>query len=217
MLLGVEQIHGTYTIGEYSVDVAKYGTNNWQNSGSVYTSNWEGSVSNRAINVLGALNGGDKIQVRIGLKTTNGTWWGHTYWGGVLNVYSSPTAPTTFVSPTSVEIDSGFNLTWSGAKAGSNGLAGYDLEARAYNGSSWTGWTRIFSASNQTSYSITKIKDLTINNVNYTNNGEDVKFQYRVRASDGIIATSAWVNSNEISILINQPTTPRKLVNFWSR
>ena len=163
--------------------------------------------------MLGTLYGGDKIQVRIGLKTTNGTWWGHSYWGGVLNVYSSPTAPSTFSSPTSVEIDSGFNLTWSGATAGSNGIAGYDLEARAYNGSSWTGWTRIFSASNQSSYSVSKIKNLSVNGVSYSNNGENVKFQYRIRTSDGIIATSGWKESNQIRILINNPTTPRKFIN----
>lgn len=212
MFLGEEQLLGTYVINEYSIDVAVYGTNNWWNTGSVWTSDTGGSAT-RTIN--GAV-GGQKYQVRVGMKTSDGRWWNHTYWNGTLNVYSSPTAPTTFSAPSSVEIDSGFNLTWGGATAGSNGIAGYDLEARAYNGSSWTGWVRIFSAKNQTSYSIAKIKDLTVNGVNYSKNGERVKFQYRIRTSDGIVAVSGWKESVTISILINSPTTPRKFKYKWS-
>ena len=150
------------------------------------------------------------------MKTNNGTWWGHIYWNGVLNVYSSPTAPSTFTSPTSVEIDTGFNLTWGGASAGSNGIAGYDLEARAYNGSSWTDWTRILNCKNQSSYSVSKIKDLTVNGISYSTNGENVKFQYRIRTSDGTVGVSSWKNSNTISILINSPTTPRKSCHYRS-
>lgn len=200
---------GTYTIAEYSIDVALYGSNNWWNTGSVNTSATGGS----ATRTISGASGGQKYQVRVGMKTSNGQWWNHTYWGGTLNVYSSPTAPTTFTAPSSVEIDSGFNLTWGGARAGSNGIAGYDLEARAYNGSSWTDWVRIFSAKNQSSYSVSKIKNLTVNGVNYSKNGEGVKFQYRIRTSDGIIATSAWKNSGQIGITINSPTVPRKSIN----
>lgn len=203
---------GTYTIDRYSVDIAKYGTDTWKNEDNVYTSKTSGSISNSSITSLGTLSGGTKLQVRVGMRTTSGKWWGHIYWNGVLNVYSSPTAPTTFTAPSSVEIDKGFNLTWSGAKAGSNGIAGYDLEARAYNGSSWTGWVRIFSTKNQSSYSVSKIKNLTVNGVNYSKNGESVKFQYRIRTTDGKIATSGWKNSGEIGILINSPTVPRKFV-----
>ena len=197
---------GTYRIEEYSIDVSVYGRNNWWNTGSVWTSGTGGS----ATRTIGGASGGQRYQVRVGMKTSNGKWWGHTYWNGTLNVYSSPTAPKTFSSPSSVEIDSGFNLTWSGATAGSNGIAGYDLEARAFNGNSWTGWTRIFSEKNVSSYSVSKIKNLTVNGVNYSSNGEKVKFQYRIRTSDGTIATSGWKNSNEISILINTPTVPRE-------
>lgn len=111
---------GTYTIKGYSVDVAKYGQGNYTDTGFVETSQTSGSVSNRAITVLGALNGGDKLQFRIGLRTTSGGdggWWGtHAYWGGTLNVYSSPTAPSTFSAPSSVEIGSSFSISWSGAK-----------------------------------------------------------------------------------------------------
>ena len=202
---------GTYTIAEYSIDVAKYGTNNWGNTGSVYTSSTSGS----ATRTISGASGGEKYQVRVGMKTSDGTWWNHTYWGGVLIVYSSPTAPTTLSVPSSVEIDSGFNITWSGAKAGSNGIAGYDLEARAYNGSSWTDWVRILNCKNQSSYSVSKIKDLSINGVSYSKNGASIKFQYRVRTSDGLIATSSWKDSGQIGITINSPTVPRKFINQW--
>lgn len=203
---------GTYTIAAYSIDVTKYGKNKWSNTGSLNTSATSGSATR---SISGA-KGGEKYQVRVGMKTTDGTWWGHTQWSGTLNVFSSPTAPSTFTAPSSVEIDSGFNLTWSGAKAGSNGIAGYDLEARAYDGSSWTGWVRILSAKNQSSYSVSKIKDLTVDGVNYANDGEDIKFQYRIRTTDNKIATSAWKNSGQIGIKINSPTTPRRFVYQWS-
>ena len=199
---------GTYTIAAYSIDVTKYGKNKWSNTGSLNTSATSGSATR---SISGA-KGGEKYQVRVGMKTTDGTWWGHTQWSGTLNVFSSPTAPSTFTAPSSVEIDSGFNLTWSGAKAGSNGIAGYDLEARAYDGSSWTGWVRILSAKNQSSYSVSKIKDLTVDGVNYANDGEDIKFQYRIRTTDNKIATSAWKNSGQIGIKINSPTTPRRII-----
>ena len=201
---------GTYYISEYSIDVAKYGQGNWGNSGSLGVANATGGNVTRNINSVFSVAGGDKIQVRVGMKTNNGTWWGHVYWGGILNVYSRPTSSSIFTSPTSVEIDNGFSLTWSGASAGSNGIAGYDLEARAYNGNSWTNWTRILNCKNQSSYSVNKIKDLTVNGVSYSTNGENVKFQYRLRTSDGIISVSDWIYSNVISILINSPTMPRK-------
>lgn len=205
---------GTYTISRYSIDVAKYGTGNYINVGNVYTDATSGSISNESLSEMGTLSGGTSLQVRVGMQTSDNNWWGHTYWGGTLNVYSSPSAPTTFSSsPTSVEIDHGFSLTWSGASAGSNGIAGYDMQARAYNGSSWTGWVDIFSCQNQSSYSVSSIKNLTINGVNYATYGVVVKFQYRIRTSDGKIATSGWKNSNEISMYINSPTTPRKPYN----
>lgn len=201
---------GTYTIDRYSVDVAKYGTGSYTNVGNVYTSATSGSVSSESISEMGSLSGGQKLQVRVGMRTSDGTWWGHIYWSGTLNVYSSPSAPTTVSAPSSVEIDNGFSVTWSGASAGSNGIAGYDLQARGYNGSSWTGWVSILSCKNQSSYSVGSIKNLTVNGVNYATYGEGVKFQYRVRASDGTIATSSWANSGTIGITINSPSTPRK-------
>jgi len=93
---------------------------------------------------------------------------------------------------------------------GSNGIAGYDLQGRAYNGSTWTDWTNILVCANQSSYSAGVIKDLKINGVGYSTNGSGVKFQYRIRTSDGIIATSGWKESGQIGITINSPSAPRK-------
>lgn len=202
---------GTYTISEYSIDVSRYGANNWANTGSIYTSETGGNVTRSA----SGFNGGDTLQVRIGMATSEGKYWGHAYWGGTLKVFSHPTAPTTFSAPSSVEIDQGFNLTWGGAVAGSNGIAGYDMQARAFNGSSWTGWTDVFSGKNQTSYSVGKIKDLTVSGVNYSTNGEGVKFQYRIRTTDGVIATSGWKESNQIGITIYSPSAPRNNIIDW--
>lgn len=205
---------GTYTISQYSIDVTKYGANSWANTGNYGTSAGSGSTT-RNVTGIGTLNGGDKVQVRVGMMTTNGTWWGHVYWNGVLNIFSKPTAPTSFVAPSQVEIDQGFNLSWTGAVAGSNGLAGYDLQARAFNGTNWTDWTNIFLCKNQTSYSVSKIKDLEVNGVSYSKNGEGVKFQYRIRSTDNIIGVSSWKESAQIGILIYNPTTPRNNIHEW--
>ena len=199
---------GTYTISEYSIDVSKYGENNWTNTGSFKTSATSGNITRAIKNAVA----GDKYQVRIGMKTTNGKWWGHTQWNGVLNIFSNPTPPNIFSAPSLVEIDSGFNLTWSGATSGSNGIAGYDLEARAFDGVDWTDWTTIFNTKNQSSYSVPKIKDLSVGGINFTQNGENIKFQYRIRTTDGQIGVSEWVNSVEIGIQINSPTAPRKFI-----
>lgn len=207
---------GTYTISGYTVEVAKYGTNTWSNTGTVSTSATSGSVTNRKISGI-SIKGGDQVQLRIGMKTTDGQSWGYTVWGSTFKVYSVPVAPTTLSVPSSVEIDSGFNVTWSGAKAGSNGLSGYDLQVRAHNGSSWTDWVNVLTKKNQTSYSVASIKNLTVSGVSYSTNGENVKFQYRVRAYDGQIGYSSWKTSGEVKILINAPTTPRKFNYKWNK
>ena len=198
---------GTATIYGYSIDVSK---DNWANStnvGYVETGNTYGSANNVSASAVG-LNGGETIRIRVGINSSYG-WKGHGYWGGTFKVYSRPSAPSTFNVPANQEIDTSFNITWSGASAGSNGIAGYDLEIRAYNGSSWTDWVRLWNCVNKTSYSSGSPKSLNVNGVSYDNNGENVQFQYRLRTSDGIIATSEWVVKT-MKIFINSPTDPRK-------
>lgn len=198
---------GTYTITQYNIDVTK---NNWASittPASLPTSNTYGSLNNVSASSLG-LSGGETVRVRVAMMTSRGDWL-LSYWGGSFRTYSNPTSPTTFNVPSSQEIDTAFNITWSGASAGSNGIAGYDLEIRAYNGSSWTDWVRLLNCKNQTSYSSGSPKSLNVNGVSYANNGENVQFQYRLRTSDGIIATSDWVVKT-MKIFINSPTDPRK-------
>ena len=198
---------GTYTITQYNIDVTK---NDW---GSIITPATQGSnATSGSINNVSAaslgLSGNETIRVRVAMMTTRGDWL-LSYWGGSFRTYSNPTAPTTFNVPSSQEIDTAFNINWSGARAGSNGIAGYDLEIRAYNGSSWTDWTRLYNCVNKTSYSSGSPKSLSVGGVSYSTYGENVQFQYRLRTSDGIIATSSWVTKT-MTIKINNPTSPRK-------
>lgn len=198
---------GTYKISQYNIDVTK---NDWAsiNTPSYLTTNaTSGSLSNVTFANLG-LSGGETVKVRVAMMTTQNKWL-LSYWVGSFKTYSNPTAPTTFTVPSSQEIDTAFNITWSGASAGSNGIAGYDLEIRAYNGSSWTDWVRLWNCVNKTSYSSGSPKSLNVNGVSYDNNGENVQFQYRLRTSDGTIATSEWVVKT-MKIFINSPTDPRK-------
>ena len=198
---------GTYTITQYNIDVTK---NDWASittPASLSTSNTYGSLNNVSASSLG-LSGGETVRVRVAMMTSRGDWL-LSYWGGSFRTYSNPASPTTFNVPSSQEIDTAFNITWSGASAGSNGIAGYDLEIRAYNGSSWTDWVRLWNCVNKTSYSSGSPKSLSVNGVSYANNGENVQFQYRLRTSDGIIATSDWVVKT-MKIFINSPTDPRK-------
>lgn len=205
---------GTATIYGYSIDVSKDNWGNSTNVGYVETGNTYGSANNVSASAVG-LNGGETIRIRVGINSSYG-WKGHGYWGGTFKVYSRPSAPSTFNVPANQEIDTSFNITWSGASAGSNGIAGYDLEIRAYNGSSWTDWVRLWNCVNKTSYPSGSPKSLSVNGVSYANYGESVKFQYRIRTSDGIIATSDWVTKT-MNILINKPTVPRKQKCFCNK
>ena len=203
---------GTYTISRYNIDATKNGWGSYAYLGGVDSSATSGSTN---INLSGlGLSGGETVGLRVAMGTSDGNWWGHTYWGGSFHIYSHPTAPTTFSVPSSQEIDTPFNITWGGATSGSEGIAGYDLEIRAYNGSSWTDWVRLLTCKNQTSYSSGSPKSLKVNNVSYANNGENVKFQYRIRTSDGHYATSEWKESGQLSIKINSPSNPRRIVNI---
>ena len=201
---------GTYTISQYSVDASKDGGATWKNVGNLTTDKTSGSLTDVSLSDLG-LKGGETIKIRIGMRTSNGNgkWWGHSPWGGSFKAFSYPSAPTTFNVPSSQEIDTTFNINWSGATAGSNGIAGYDLQARAYNGSTWTGWSDLWVCVNATSYPSGSPKSLNIGGVNYATYGEKVQFQYRIRTSDGQIATSSWVTKT-MAITINSPSAPRR-------
>lgn len=192
---------GTFTISRYSIDVSK---NNWSssyNADNVYTSAGSGSKNNVNFSGIG-LSGGETIRVRVGMMTTNGTWWGHTYWSGTFKVYSLPSAPSTFNVPATQEIDTAFNVSWSGATAGSEGISKYQLQRRVYNGSSWGDWTTVLDK-NATSYSSPSPRSIT------GSTSESYQIQFRIRIFDGKYGYSSW-STKTLKIKINSPTAPRK-------
>lgn len=198
---------GTYTIKNYNIQCSVYNKNNWSTEKTVTTDATSGSANNVPINNT-SISAGNKVQVRVGLRTTDDTHWGYITSSETLTVYSNPTSPSTISYYETVAIDDGFSVSWSGATAGSLGIAGYDFEGRAYNGSSWTAWTNIFSK-NATSWSCAKIADLKIAGVGYSNYGENVKFQFRVRTYDGIVGKSYdYTTTGETRIVIYSPNNP---------
>ena len=200
---------GTYTIQTYCVDISKDNFNNWANVGTLYTSGTSGTINNIDCSALG-ISGGTNFRVRVTMLTSRGDWLA-AYWGGTVTVVSPPSAPSWFSVPSSQEIDTGFNISWGGASGGTNGIAGYDLEIRAYNpqNGQWTGWTRLWNCVNLTSYASGSPKSLSVSGVSYSGQGENVQFQYRLRTSDGRLAVSEWL-TRSMTIKINSPTVPRK-------
>lgn len=192
---------GTFTINQYSIDASKNGWANSWNVSSLATSAGSGSKNNVSLSSLG-LSGGENINIRVGMQTTDGTWWGHTYWGGSFHIYSRPSAPSTLSAPSSQEIDTSFNVTWSGAKAGSEGISKYQLQRRVYNGSTWSDWTTVVDK-NTTSYTAGSPRSIT------GSTSDACQIQFRVRAFDGHYAYSDW-KTVTTKIYINSPTVPRK-------
>lgn len=191
---------GTYTITQYNIDVTK---NNWASLNTPATkptNATSGSLSNVSFAGLG-LRGGETVKVRVAMMTTRGDWL-LSYWGGSFHIYSNPTAPTTFNVPTTQEIDTSFNIAWSGAKAGSEGISRYQLQRRVYNGSSWGDWVTLVDK-NTTSYSSPSPRSIT------GSTSDSYQIQFRIRTYDGKYGYSDW-NTKTMKILINSPTVPRK-------
>lgn len=120
--------------------------------------------------------------------------------------YVAPSAPTWFnLSPNPCDINRAPLLTWGGANAGSNGVLTYDLEVQstAPDGN-WTNWLRIANAQPGTSY-----QEITLNqmNVNGIRPFVGVKYQYRLRSSDGYAAVSNWVYGT-LYVSFGNPTPP---------
>ena len=169
--------NGTYTITKHNIDITK---NNFASITTPYSVDVNGATSGSAQNVslssLG-LSGGETVRLRVAMLTTKGAWM-MTNWGGSFHIYSRPSAPTTFNVPSSQEIDTSFNVSWSGAKAGSEGINRYQLERRVYNGSSWGGWTRVVDK-NTSSYTAGTPKSIT------GSNSDAYQIQFRIRTFDG--------------------------------
>lgn len=130
---------------------------------------------------------------------------------GVVNFagITAPTAPTwASVSPNPVEVNTRYTITWGSGGAGTLGIAGYDVEVRAWSGSAWTGWLRIASAQSSKSYYEIAPKDMNVYGVVGAPN---VKFQYAIRTSDGIVSTSGWTYSPEVNIAFIAPSSPTSI------
>lgn len=121
--------------------------------------------------------------------------------------YNAPSAPTwTNINPNPCSISSRPLITWGGASAGSLGRLYYDVEVRSTNSSSnWTSWLRIASAQGGTSYQETILKNMNVQGVRPF---VGVRYQYRIRSSDGSYATSGWVNTPVLGVSFGTPTPP---------
>lgn len=121
--------------------------------------------------------------------------------------YSAPSAPTwTNITPNPCSINSRPVITWGGASAGSLGALYYDVELRSSRpDGGWTDWQRLSSAQGGTSYTEGILKNMNVSGVTPF---VGVKYQYRIRSSDGSYATSGWVNVPELSVGFGTPTPP---------
>lgn len=121
--------------------------------------------------------------------------------------FNPPSTPTwSNINPNPCGINARPLITWGGASAGSLGRLYYDVEVRSTRESGgWTDWLRISSAQVNTSY-----QEIVISGMNVYNQKPyvGVKYQYRIRSSDGSYATSGWINTPELSISFGSPTPP---------
>lgn len=130
--------------------------------------------------------------------------------------YSAPSAPTwASITPNPCSINSRPVITWGGASAGSLGTLLYDVEVRQTTntaGTSWSNWVRLSSAQSGTSYTDSAIT--ASKKVDGHTPFVGVKYQYRVRSSDGSYATSSWISPTQLSVGFGSPTAPTS--SRWS-
>lgn len=120
--------------------------------------------------------------------------------------FNSPSAPTWIsTNPNPCGINASPVITWGGASAGSLGRLYYDVEVQCTKSTGeWTDWLRISNAQGATSYNEIVLKNMNIYGVTpYIG----IRYQYRVRSSDGSYSTSAWVYSI-LNVSFGNPTPP---------
>ena len=150
---------------------------------------------------------GDTIQTFCNVTHANGHSMTLPDWGVWVEipVFEAPKAPTSFnVEPNPCSINSAPTLTWGGAKAGSLSQLYYDVEVQSSTPSGWTNWLRISNAQKGTSYNEIVLKDM---NVHGQRPFLGVKYQYRIRTSDGEYSTSGWVYKT-VTVSFGSPTPP---------
>lgn len=119
--------------------------------------------------------------------------------------HTAPSAPSNVKVPSPQHFNTAFKLTWTKGGAGSRPIYGYDIQARAYNGSAWSDWVGIAlpTKGNVSEWSFAAPRELNYGNNTVSSYLGATKFQFRVRTSDGIALTSGWVSSNEMTMSKN--------------
>lgn len=122
-----------------------------------------------------------------------------------MSSHTAPSAPSNVKVPSPQHFNTAFKLTWTKGGAGSRPIYGYDIQARAYNGSAWSDWVGIVlpTNGNVSEWSFAAPRELNYGNNTVSSYLGATKFQFRVRTSDGIALTSGWVNSNEMTMTKN--------------
>lgn len=122
-----------------------------------------------------------------------------------MSTHKAPGAPSNVKVPSPQHFNTGFKITWTKGSQGSRPIYGYDIQGRAYNGSSWSDWVNIVMPTNGNvaEYSMGAPRTLNYGNNTVSSYLGATKFQFRVRTSDGVALTSGWVNSNEMSMSKN--------------
>lgn len=113
---------------------------------------------------------------------------------------TAPGAPTNVKIPATQHFNTSFKITWTKASAGTRPISGYDIQGRAYNGSAWSAWTNVVmpTSGNVAEYSMGAPRTLNYGGYTVGSYLGATKFQFRVRTSDGVSLTSAWVESNQM-------------------
>lgn len=119
--------------------------------------------------------------------------------------HTAPGAPTNVKIPATQHFNTGFKITWTKASAGTRPISGYDIQGRAYNGSAWSAWTNVVmpTSGNVAEYSMGAPRTLNYGGYTVGSYLGATKFQFRVRTSDGVSLTSAWVESNQMAMSKN--------------
>lgn len=115
-----------------------------------------------------------------------------------------PTAPSNVKIPATQHFNTGFKITWTKGTKGTRDIWGYDIQGRAYNGSVWSAWSSTFNAvGNVGEKSMDAPRTLNYGGYTVGSYLGTTKFQFRVRTSDGVSQTSAWVESNQMAMSKN--------------
>lgn len=151
--------------------------------------------------------------VRLIMRSTTNTGSSGNYdTGSDINIsvpgmshHVAPGKPSNVRIPSPQHFDKNFYITWTRGSKGSRDIYGYDIQGRAYNGSSWSAWTNVVlpTSGNVAEYAMKAPRTLNYGNNTVSSYLGATRFQFRVRTSDGVSLTSDYVNSNEMTMTKN--------------